>query len=53
MHSHAQSLAHYLPLASGKLYFFRYTFDAAPYATAGVLDAAGSVEREIPLDLPR
>jgi carotenoid cleavage dioxygenase-like enzyme len=41
------------PHQPGKLYFFRYTFDAAPYVTAGVLDAAGGVEAEIPLDLPR
>ena len=37
----------------GKLYFFRYTFDAPPYVTAGVLDAGGGVEASVPLDLPR
>lgn len=37
----------------GHLYFFRYTFDAPPYATAGVLSPSGTVEREMPLDLPR
>ncbi|KAI8470686.1 MAG: carotenoid cleavage dioxygenase [Monoraphidium minutum] len=38
---------------TGKLYFFRYTFDAPPYATAGVLGAGGEVEAEMALDLPR
>lgn len=38
---------------TGRLYFFRYTFDAPPYATAGVLSPSGDVECEIPLDLPR
>lgn len=38
---------------TGKLYFFRYTFDAQPFATAGVLDANGDLEAQFPLDLPR
>lgn len=40
-------------LNKGKLHFFRYTFDKPPYATAGVLDAAGRLEAQVPLDLPR
>lgn len=39
--------------AAGRLFFFRYTFDAPPYVTAGALSKDGALEATWQLDLPR